>query len=224
MLPELTDVEARLIGCLMEKSVTTPDQMPLTLNALTNAANQKSSRDPVMALTQVEVQQTARKLADRNLIRVDENFKSGVEKYRQRLCGTGQFADIRLDNAQFAIMTLLLLRGAQTPGELRSRAGRLHAFEDNAAVAEAAQALVDSDSPESSLLVKLPRRKGRKDSEFMHQLCGVVDMQAYAEAAASDTHRSASRERIRELEQQVAELEAEKAKLAAEVAALRSSS
>lgn len=131
MLPKLNDTEARLIGSLMEKSVTTPNQMPLTLNALINAANQKSAREPVMSLTQADTQRTARTLASRSLIHIDENFKSGVEKYRQRLCGTGQFSDIRLTPAQFAIITLLLLRGPQTPGELRSRAGRLYDFPDN---------------------------------------------------------------------------------------------
>lgn len=213
MLPTLTDIEARLIGCLMEKSVTTPDQMPLTLNALTNAANQKSAREPVMALTKIEVQRAARALASRSLLHIEENFKNGIEKYKQRLCGAGQFADIKLTKAQFAIITLLLLRGPQTPGELRSRAGRLFDFADNEAVIATARELVDKGDLENSLLVELPRMKGRKDAEFMHQLCGALDLEAYAETAAEGSGRSADKERIAALEQRVAELEADNAEL-----------
>lgn len=213
MLPKLTAVEARLIGCLMEKSVTTPDQMPLTLNALTNAANQKSAREPVMSLARAEVQRTTRALAARSLIHIDENFKSGIEKYRQRLCGTGQFVDIKLAKAQFAILTLLLLRGPQTPGELRSRAGRLHDFADNDAVTTAACELIDEDDPENALLVQLPRTKGRKEAEFMHQLCGAVDIEAYVETAAEGSGRPGHKERIAELEQRIVELEIENTKL-----------
>ncbi|MGN8159134.1 YceH family protein [Salinisphaera sp. SWV1] len=213
MLPTLTDIEARIIGCLMEKSVTTPDQMPLTLNALTNAANQKSAREPVMSLTKIEVQRAARALAARSLVQIDENFKSGIEKYKQRMCGAGQFTDIKLTKAQFAVLTLLLLRGPQTPGEIRSRAGRLHDFATNEDVAAAARELVDDDDLDNSLLVELPRMKGRKEAEFMHQLCGAVDMEAYAGMAAEGPGRSADKERIAELEKRVAELEAENAEL-----------
>lgn len=204
MLPNLSEIEARLIGCLMEKSVTTPDQMPLTLNALTHAANQKSARDPVMSLSQTEVQHAMRELADRRLVHIDENFKTGVAKYKQRLCGSTSFADIRLDKPQFAIVTLLLLRGAQTPGELRARAGRLFAFDDNNAVATAAAHLIDDESPESSLLVRLPRAKGRKEAEFMHQLCGPVALSA----SGGDDEDEAARE-IASLRRRIEALEAE---------------
>ena len=100
---ELTDVEARVIGCLMEKSVITPDQYPMTLNALTNACNQKSSRDPVMNLESGEVLGTLRSLQDKHLVRVEENFRTQVEKFTQRLCNT-PFSDYQFDDAQFAIM------------------------------------------------------------------------------------------------------------------------
>lgn len=220
MLPKLDDTEARLIGSLMEKSVTTPNQMPLTLNALTSAANQKSAREPVMALTPGEVQRAARALRERSLAHIDEN-KQGAEKYRQRLCGTGRYGDIKLTPAQFAIVTLLLLRGAQTPGEIRSRSGRLHEFVDNAAVAAAARVLVDEDNAENALLVELPRRKGRKETEFMHQLCGPVDVAAYA-AAASAASSSASADQVAALKQRVEELEAENAALRRDLDRLRS--
>ena len=106
----LSPTEARIIGCLMEKAVTTPDQYPLSLNALTNACNQKSSRDPVMSLTQGEVQRATRELEDRYLLNRSEG-KSGTEKYEQRFCNT-VLSDRQFDDAAYAIVTLLLLRGA----------------------------------------------------------------------------------------------------------------
>ena len=133
VLETLNEQEARVIGCLIEKSIVTPDQYPLTLNALTNACNQKSSRDPVMSLQQGEVQHTVRALEARHLVRTEQNFKSTTEKYSQRFCNT-RYSDLQLDTAQVAIICLMLLRGAQTPGELRARSGRLHTFADNAEV------------------------------------------------------------------------------------------
>ena len=127
---QLNDTEASVIGCLIEKSVVTPDQYPMTLNALTNACNQKSSRNPVMALTQGEVQHAIRELEAKHLVQTNENFKSRVEKYTQRFCNT-RYSDLQFSDAELAVVCLLLLRGPQTPGELRSRSGRLHSFADN---------------------------------------------------------------------------------------------
>jgi len=182
MLPNLNANEARVIGCLMEKSVVTPDQYPLTLNALTAACNQKSGRDPVMSLQPGVVQRTARDLGAKHLVVAKENFKSGTEKYQQRFCNT-TYSDYRFDPPQFAIVCLLLLRGPQTPGELRARSGRLHSFADNGAVVAALTALLEWD-PES-LVVNLPRTPGRKDSEYMHVFCGPVDVEARAVEAAA---------------------------------------
>ena len=106
---DLTANECRVIGCLLEKSVTTPDQYPLTLNALTNACNQKSSREPVMNLSQGAVQNTVRLLEEQHLLRVEDNFKRGTEKYSHRFCNTS-FSELQFDAAQYAIVTLLLLR------------------------------------------------------------------------------------------------------------------
>ncbi len=209
---QLTDIEARIIGCLMEKSVVTPDQYPLTLNALTNACNQKSARDPVMSLKQNEVQRTARELKNKSLLHIEENFKTGAEKYKQRLCNT-DFNDFQFDSAQFAIVCLLLLRGPQTPGELRARSGRLHDFADNEAVVEAMSGLMEADH--DSLVVQLPKTPGRRDAEYMHQLSGPADTAAHAEAAAGKSGVRSTKDRIAELEQRVRALEQENAALRA---------
>ena len=210
MLPQnLSANECRVIGCLLEKSVTTPDQYPLTLNALTNACNQKSARDPVMNLTQGQVQSTVRLLEGKHLLRIEDNFKRGTEKYRQRFCNSS-YSELQLDPAQYAILCLLLLRGPQTPGELRARSGRLHEFADNRAVVTALESLIERDG--DPLVVKLPRTPGRKDSEYMHLFAGDIDLEAYAEAAEATV--TASRPgSLAELEQRVAALETEVAAL-----------
>ena len=209
MLPNFTANECRVIGCLMEKSIYTPDQYPLTLNALTNACNQKSGRNPVMSLNKGVVQHTIRDLRDKHLVHIEENFKSGVEKYTQRFCNT-RFGDYQFDPPQFAIVCLLLLRGPQTPGEIRARSERLHAFADNTVVVDALDSLLDVSEP---LIVKLPRMPGRKDSECMHLFSGPIDVEAHAEKAtaaktAERTSKSDLEERVTRLEAEVAELRA----------------
>jgi len=211
MLPNLSDKEARIIGCLIEKSVITPDLYPLTLNALTNACNQKSSREPVMSLTQGEVQHTIRDLEGKHLVRTDENFKSRTEKYIQRFCNT-RYSDLQFSEAQLAVVCLLLLRGPQTPGELRARSGRLHAFADNSEVVAVLQSLMERDG--EPMVVKLPRTPGRKDSEYMHLFSGPVDTAAYASRApaarpAASTDRGGAvdlAERVTRLETELADL------------------
>ena len=211
MLPNLTAIEARVIGCLMEKSVVTPDQYPLTLNALTNACNQKSSRNPVMSMEQNVVQRTARDLADKHLVRAEENFKSGVEKYLQRVCNT-HLSDYQFDPPQFAIICLLLLRGPQTPGELRSRSGRLHTFTDNVAVSDALVALIEWEI--GPLVVKLPRTPGRRDAEYMHLFSGPIDVESHASQSPAVTAAAISeRVSVSDLAQRVEKLEAEVAEL-----------
>lgn len=210
MLPQnLTANECRVIGCLLEKSVTTPDQYPLTLNALTNACNQKSSRDPVMNLSPGTVQNTVRLLEERHLLRVEDNFKRGTEKYSQRFCNTS-YSELQLDSAQYAIVCLLLLRGPQTPGELRARSPRLHEFADNGEVVTALKSLIDREG--DPLVVKLPRQPGRKDSEYMHLFAGEVDLAEYAEQAETAA-RESPRTGMADLEQRVARLEDEVAEL-----------
>jgi uncharacterized protein YceH (UPF0502 family) len=210
---ELNEIEARVIGCLIEKSIVTPEQYPMTLNALTNACNQKSSREPVMSLTPGEVQHTIRALEAKHLARTEENFKSRAEKYAQRFCGT-RYSDLQLNPAQVAIVCLLLLRGPQTPGEIKARSGRLHDFADNSEVVNALDSLINRDS--EPLLVKLPRTPGRKDSEYMHLFSGAVDVEAYASRALAAKPAAASTASgVADLLQRVEQLEAEVAELRA---------
>jgi len=205
----LTAKEARVIGCLIEKSVITPDQYPLTLNALTNACNQKSSREPVMNLHKGEVQKTVRDLEAKSLVRINEDFRSRVEKYVQRFCNT-HFSDYQFEAPELAIVCLLLLRGPQTPGELRAHSGRLHTFADNDAVVDSLRKLLEHE--EGPLVVKLPRIKGRKDSQYMHLFSGPVDVDAMADDVPAEAS-TPGRSRIAELEQRVEQLEAEVADL-----------
>ena len=210
MLEQLDKKEARVIGCLIEKSITTPDQYPLTLNALTNACNQKSSRDPVMSLSPGEVQHTIRALEAKHLVRTEENFKSRTEKYSQRFCNT-RYSDLQLNAAEVAIVCLLLLRGPQTPGELRSRSGRLHTFGDNADVVTALDGMLNREA--GPLVVKLPRAPGRKDSEYMHLFCGPVDVEAHVAQAGAAKPAATPRGGVAELTERVERLEAELAEL-----------
>lgn len=210
MLEQLDKKEARVIGCLIEKSITTPDQYPLTLNALTNACNQKSSRDPVMSLSPGEVQHTIRALEAKHLVRTEENFKSRTEKYSQRFCNT-RYSDLQLNAAEVAIVCLLLLRGPQTPGELRSRSGRLHTFGDNSDVVTALDGMLNREA--GPLVVKLPRAPGRKDSEYMHLFCGPVDVEAHVARASAAKPAATPRGGLAELSERVERLEAELAEL-----------
>ncbi len=207
MHTELDEKEARIIGCLIEKSIVTPDQYPMTLNALTNACNQKSSRNPVMSLTPGEVKHAVRILEAKHLVRADENFKSRVEKYAQRFCNT-RYSNLQFDDGQLAVVCLLLLRGPQTPGELRSRSGRLHQFADNAEVVQALDSLTERDG--EPLVVQLPRTPGRKDSEYMHLFCGPVDVDAHASRAGREQAAgSRGRHSVADLAERVSQLEAE---------------
>jgi len=207
--------EARVIGCLMEKSVVTPEQYPLTLNALTNACNQKSSRNPVMSLDPGVVKRTVRELQDKHLVHADENFKRGVEKYKHIFCNT-RLGDYQFDAPQFAIVCLLLLRGPQTPGELRARSGRLHTFADNDAVVESLNELIERDG--EPIVVKLPRTPGRKDSEYMHLFFGPIDVEEYQHQTKAMIDSGTSEQvSVSELERRLSSLEKEVAELKAQL-------
>jgi uncharacterized protein YceH (UPF0502 family) len=211
VLTELSEIEARVIGCLIEKSVVTPDQYPMTLNALTSACNQKSSREPVMSLSSGEVQHTIRGLEVKHYARTEENFKSRAEKYSQRFCST-RYSDFQFDAAEAAVVCLLLLRGPQTPGELKAHSGRLHSFADNSDVVLALDGLIERDG--EPLVVKFPRSPGRKDSEYMHLFSGPVDIEAHV-SAVRDIRPPAgsSQNEVAELTKRIESLEADVADL-----------
>ena len=196
--------EARVIGCLMEKSILTPDQYPLSLNALTNACNQKSSRDPVLNLDAGAVQRTVNDLVAAKHVLV-QNFGSRVDKYQQRFCNT-QFAAIQFTPAELAVICLLLLRGPQTPGELRAHSGRLHEFADVAEVDAALESLLTrSDGP---FVARLPREPRRKDHAWAHLFGGPVESVAQDTVPPSREAPRASREdAVATLERRVDELE-----------------
>ncbi len=204
-LIELSDIEARVIGCLIEKSVVTPDQYPLTLSSLTSACNQKTSRDPVMSLDQGAVQRTVRELERKNLARVDENYRGRAERYVQRFCNT-RYSDLQFEPPTLAVVCLLLLRGAQTPGELRSRSGRLHAFADTEEVMQTLHTLMaDRDDP---IVARLPMAAGRRDHEYMHLFHGPIDSASVAIRSPSShestpPRRDALEARVTELEKDV---------------------
>ena len=211
--------ESRVIGCLIEKSIATPDQYPLTLNALTNACNQKSGRDPVMSMEQGAVQRTVRDLETNHMVSTDENFKSRVEKYSQRFCNT-RYSEYQFDPPQLAIVCLLLLRGPQTPGELRARSGRLFTFPDNAAVVDAVNGLIEREG--EPLAVQLPRTPGRKDAEYMHLFCGPVDVDAHtSQAQAARAEGLSDRVSTSDLADRVSKLEEELAAIKEQLASMR---
>ncbi len=201
----LTDIECRIIGCLMEKAVYTPDQYPLTLNSLVLACNQKSSREPVMALESGTVKNTLRQLEGKHLVVCDENFRGRAERFSQRFCNTA-FSELQLTPQEYAVVCVLLLRGAQTPGEIRARSGRLFEFLDNGAVTDTLQALIDR--PGSPLAARLPRMPGRQDHSYVHCFSGAVVSVASEDVVdASESSGVRRVDRIAELEQRVDALE-----------------
>ncbi|WCE31452.1 YceH family protein [Vibrio sp. SCSIO 43137] len=207
---ELSEIEARVIGCLLEKEATTPDQYPLSLNSLTNACNQKSNREPVMALSESDVLDAVDALISRRLVNDESGFNSRVSKYQHRFCNT-EFGDLQFSDQEKGIVCCMLLRGAQTPGELRTRTNRLCQFTDVKEVESVLEKLSQGDA-DSALVVKLPREAGKRESRYMHQFCGKVDAESMA-VAGSASEVSAKTGRVEQLEQEVQALKSEVAEL-----------
>jgi uncharacterized protein YceH (UPF0502 family) len=208
---ELTAHEARIVGALIEKAITTPDQYPLSLNALVNACNQKSNRDPMMDLDERTVRETLTALEKKHLVVERSTYGSRVAKYQHRLCNTG-FGSMELSAQELAIICELLLRGAQTPGELRTRAARMADFSAPDAVETALQNLAQRS--EGPFVVRLEREPGRRDSRYMHLLSGPVAAGTANHVASvaprettTTTTRNSLEERISELERIVTELQ-----------------
>lgn len=167
MLVQLSELQARVIGVLMEKELTTPEQYPLSLNAVTMACNQKSSRDPVMSLSESDVQNVLDELASKNML--FEHTASRVVKYKHRFCNT-EFSSLKFSAQQFAVVCVLLLRGPQTPGELRTRTNRLANFSNVEEVETCLQSLSEFNS--EKLVVKLAREPGKREARYAHLFCG----------------------------------------------------
>ncbi len=165
----LSALEARLIGCLIEKQITTPDLYPLSMNALTNACNQKSNRAPLLNLAEGEVQQLVDGLVRKHLMIERSGFGSRVAKYQHCFCNT-EFSGLKFTLQELAIVCELLVRGPQTPGELRTRAARMTPLADADEVVSALEAL--ASRPEGALVVQLPREPGRRDARFAQLFTG----------------------------------------------------
>lgn len=214
---ELNDIEARVIGCLIEKEVTTPDYYPLTLNSLTSACNQKSNREPVMTLSEVDVQQAIDGLIARRLVSDESGFNSRASKFQHRFCNT-EFGDLKLTAQEKGIVCCLLLRGAQTPGELRTRTNRLADFSD---VKEVESILENMASPDDgSLVIKLAREAGKRESRYMHLFSGEVDIESFVVSISHPSNVESDIKRIDALELEVAELKTQLEVLRQQVANL----
>lgn len=216
MAIRLSEIEARVLGALMEKEAATPEYYPLSLNALLNACNQKSNRDPVMQLEEGAVREAFESLREKGLAGLGTTADSRVAKYEHRVGEAFNFT-----RSEFAIVCELFLRGAQTPGELRTRASRLHPLEDLAAVHSALEHLMRRQPP---LVAVLPRQPGSRESRYMHLLCGEAPSPA-PERAAAQAHgageTSSNGDRLARLEAEVASLRAELDSLRREISSLR---
>ncbi len=201
--------EARVIGCLIEKEITTPDQYPLSLNALTLACNQKTNRDPVLELGETAVQQAIDSLMKKHLVSdKSAGYGGRVTKYKHRFCNT-EFGPLKFSNQELGILCVLLLRGAQTPGELRSRTQRLCEFAAAEAVEAALHGLIDRE--DGPFIARLSRPAGAREFRYAHLFSGAIEAAAAAEVAAVQSAGGGAsvNERLDRLEQRVAELRAE---------------
>ena len=213
----LSAIDARIIGSLIEKQITTPDQYPLSLNALVNACNQKSNREPLMQLDEATVKFAVDSLARRHFVVEKSGFGSRVPKYQQIFCNT-EFGSLRFTPQETAIVCELLLRGPQTPGELRARVTRMAELPDPGIIESLLAGL--ASRPDGGIVAQLPREVGRRDSrwaQLFEELPEVVASSADAEPGSeSSVPRPTS-----DLAARVAALESEVAALRAELAALR---
>ena len=199
----LTELETRVLGSLIEKQITTPEYYPLTLNALTLACNQKNNRNPVTSYSENQVADGLESLREKNLTYVFYGSTSRVPKYKHVMTEV-----MHLSHAEVALMCVLMLRGAQTLGELRGNASRLHDFSSLEEVETILNGLISRD-PEP-LVARLPRQPGQKEGRFAHLLSGDIDLEALAEtervAAASPSRRINLEQKVEELSAEVAAL------------------
>lgn len=212
---ELERNEQRILGCLIEKEITTPDQYPLSLNSLTNACNQKSNRDPVMSLSEADVQDTLHRLKEKHLISLETGFGSRVVKYRHRFCNT-EFGELTLSPQELGVLCVMFLRGPQTPGELRTRTNRLCEFSDVSIVDSVLNTL--SSRNDGPFVTILDREPGKRESRYAHLFGDFTanestPLQEVKNTPNTPTNIDANSERIDYLELRVEELESKLAEL-----------
>jgi uncharacterized protein len=205
---ELSPIEARVIGCLIEKQITTPDQYPLSLNALVNACNQKSNRDPLMSADEAAIQTTLDHLIRKHLVIEKSGFGSRVPKYQHRFCNT-EFGPLKFTSQELAILCELLVRGPQTPGELRTRAARMASFSEVGQVETALESL--SSRADGPFVVRLSREPGRRDSRYAHLFSGDVTIPALTEESIKgpSVASAPAPSRLERLEEEVRQLKEE---------------
>src|ERR1700682_5213844 len=200
----LTDIEVRVLGCLVEKQITTPEYYPLTLNALTLACNQKNNRQPVTSLNETAVLEAVETLREKNLVYIFYGSNSRVPKYKHVMPEI-----LHLSQTKLALMCFLMLRGPQTVGGLRERASRLYEFAGLEEAEDTLNSLITKDKDNEPLVARLPRQPGQKEARFAHLLGGELDLEALAETEISQNagaNRHGTAERISQLEHQVAAL------------------
>ncbi|MGF1907114.1 YceH family protein [Aliivibrio salmonicida] len=205
--------EIRIIGCLIEKEVTTPEQYPLTLNALTTACNQKSNRDPVTSMSDSDVLDSLNILVSERVVTDETRGNSRVAKYQHRFCNT-EFGSLKLSKQEMAVLCVLFLRGPQTPGELRTRTQRLCEFDNVAEVESVLTTLGLSEA--SPMVAKLEKEPGKREARYAHLFCGeVINDVAVVDKTNVANHSNSTEndDRITLLESEVAELKAEIAQL-----------
>jgi hypothetical protein len=205
---EFTPNEARVIGCLIEKEITTPDQYPLSLNALTNACNQKTNREPVLELSEALVQQAVDSLMKKYMVSdKSAGYGGRVTKYKHRFCNT-EFGSLKFSKQELGIICVLLLRGPQTPGELRARTNRLCEFEDAAHVETTLKNLMARE--DGPFIARLPRAAGARESRYAHLFSGLIESVDEPAATEEPVAGAASlSERISRLEDCVQQLRAD---------------
>ena len=204
---ELSFEETRVLGAMIEKEITTPDQYPLSVNGLMNACNQKSNREPVVNFDEALVQQTLDELSKKRLVSEDSRFGGRVTKYKHRFANS-EFGELKLTAQELGIITVLFLRGFQTPGELRSRTNRLCTFTDVREVEGVLQGLITRD--DGPFVVKLEREPGRRENRYAHLFSGPVSetlATSHIAEKVSSYSGDTQAQRIETLEKRVDELE-----------------
>ena len=204
---EFSAIEARVIGCLIEKEITTPDQYPLSLNALANACNQKTNREPVLELSESAVQQAVDTLMRKHFVSdKSAGYGGRVTKYKHRFCNT-EFGSLKFTAQELGVLCVLLLRGPQTPGELRIRTNRLCEFADAAQVESTLRGLLERE--DGPFIARLARAPGARESRYAHLFCGLIESSPAIDEPGEPAAGASLSQRVASLEELVATLRME---------------